>query len=421
MDPVFDAQFRIIKDAFAREGVRIEVAYTPRGEVDYVYRAGRLLARNDEGALDRLGRILPGIRRAHAREQPAGDLVVLSIEDLERGHSTVPETLDRVDAELGAGNPALRPDGVPLVAPEHVLHIARLCSAIEPEVPSGDPAGPWPPPVPAGQPKSPALIGVCDTGLLESLDFDLVPWLRGVTGEPDPLGPVLPDRPDRQRHIPAFTGHGTFVAGVARCLAPEADVIVADHFSVSGAELESRIVDKIDQLVGRSANVINVSAGTYTRNNWTPLGFEDFHRRHPGVTLVAAAGNDTTDRKFYPAAFDWAVSVGALAADQQHRAWFSNFGDSVDVYALGEGVVNAYATGLYTYQEPPKRPALQTFGGLARWDGTSFSAPLVAGIIAARMMRTGDSAPDATRAVLSAAAAQAIQGVGPALFPGDVP
>jgi subtilisin family serine protease len=87
----------------------------------------------------------------------------------------------------------------------------------------------------------------------------------------------------------------------------------------------------------------------------------------------------------------------------------------VDVYALGEGLVNAYATGEYTYQEPPKRPAKQDFAGMARWDGTSFSAPLVAGLIAAEISRTGAPASVAKDAVL--ATAQDIPGVGPALFP----
>jgi subtilase family serine protease len=56
---------------------------------------------------------------------------------------------------------------------------------------------------------------------------------------------------------------------------------------------------------------------------------------------------------------------------------------------------------------------------MARWDGTSFSAPLVAGLIAERMARTTDTAAQATAAVLKLASNQVVAGVGPALFPGD--
>ena len=103
--------------------------------------------------------------------------------------------------------------------------------------------------------------------------------------------------------------------------------------------------------------------------------------------------------------------------DRYARAWFSNYGDWVDVYTPGEGLVNAFATGEYTYKEPPKRPATQVFDGRARWSGTSFAAPLAAGLIAAEMSQAGLTASDATRAVLARAQSQAIPGVGPALYP----
>ena len=81
-------------------------------------------------------------------------------------------------------------------------------------------------------------------------------------------------------------------------------------------------------------------------------------------------------------------------------------------------MINAYAHGVYTYREPPKQPAAD-LQGMAKWDGTSFSTPMVAGIIAAEMARTGADAKTAAQAVLAKAQAQAISGVGPALYPAD--
>jgi Subtilase family len=415
MNAVFDAQFLNMKDAFSREDIHIKVAYTPDGEDDYIYEAGHLLAVDDDETFARLERILPRLRRTDPETRPrSAGLVVLSLSDVDDGNLTVPQALHRIDEELGDDNPAFAEGGVPIASPVHIMHISKICPATEPEVPSGyPPAQPWPGPSQAGQGGYPVKIGVSDTGLLGPLDPAQYPWLAGVAGEPDPLGPI---QPSGLPAIPEYTGHGTFIAGVARCMAPGADVYVNNHFALSGGEREDVIIQKLEDLIlNYQPDVVNLSAGTYTRRNWTPLSFFYFHQQHQDLTLVAAAGNDSTYRRFWPAAFPWTVGVGALATDQQNRAWFSNYGHWVDVYALGEGLVNAYATGEYTYQEPPKRPAKQDFAGMARWDGTSFSAPLVAGLIGAEISRTGNPASVAKDAVL--ATAQDIPGVGPALFP----
>jgi hypothetical protein len=200
-------------------------------------------------------------------------------------------------------------------------------------------------------------------------------------------------------------------------MAPDATIIVNSHFTLAAAQIETVIAQKVEEMIqNHSPDVICLPAGTDTRNNWDLVSFNDFPIRHPDIPLVVSAGNDSHDTEFWPAAFEWAVAVGALGTDQRHRAWFSNYGSWVNVYALGESIINAYTTGLYTYQEPPKQPAQQTFYGMARWDGTSFSAPLVAGLIAAEMTASGISAQDAKDAVLARAGAQEILGVGPA-FP----
>lgn len=416
MDAVFEAQFRLMKADFDRRGTQIEVARRPDGEADYLYRPGQLLALATAENLSMLGTMLPGFRGVQRDLRADGELTVFTTDALARNEITVPQVLDEIDQRLGNRNPAFTANRLPAASPDHIVHVARVCPATEPEVPSGHPVTPWPAQRPPVRSSRTILIGVSDTGLLENLDPARYPWLSDVTGEPDPLVASPTGGPAQ---IAEYAGHGTFIAGVAKCQAPQARVLVNDHFSASGGELESEIIGKVLELAKQKPDVINLSAGTYTRNDWASLGFSLFQRRHPEIAFVAAAGNDNTDRPFWPAAFDWAVSVGALATDQQHRAWFSNHGRWVDVYALGEGMVNAYATGEYTYNEPPKAPATQAFDGMARWDGTSFSAPLVAGLIAERMARTTDSAAQATAAVLKLARNQVVAGVGPALFPGD--
>jgi hypothetical protein len=406
-------------DGFARRGMFIEIAYAPNGRADYVYEVGRLLVRTD--AIPLVQRVLPWVEEAEVQPDLL-TLRVLSIENRPGGvQVTVPQALDMIDVELGDRNPALRGGFSPITA-VNMVHLsgngahpdtARNCPATEPEVPGccaqDEPCGPCPPAAPDGG--GGVVIGVCDTGLLDTINA--AGWLNGVTGETDQLGMQLPNG---LFDIPRYCGHGTFIAGVARCEAPEATVYVSNDY-INGGVQEWLVVQKLKELLDRNPapQVVNLSAGSYTRNDWPLLSFSEFEAGD--VTLVCAAGNDGVYRKFWPAAFDWAVAVGALGADQRNRAWFSNYGDWVDVYALGEGLVNAFATGQYTYREPPKRPAVQLFDGRARWSGTSFATPLVAGLIAAEMSAAGLTAADATQAVLARARSQAIAGVGPVLYP----
>jgi subtilisin family serine protease len=178
------------------------------------------------------------------------------------------------------------------------------------------------------------------------------------------------------------------------------------------------MVVQLCQALELGPDIISLSAGTTTRANRPTLSLEVFHQNFlskvKGTVLVAAAGNDATRAPFWPAAFPWAISVGAIDATGQ-RAPFSNFGSWVDVYALGVDLVNAYPHGDFTCVEPPHAGEVRQFEGLCRWSGTSFSTPVVAGRIAARMSRTGLSARRAADQLLAQARAGSVPGVGPCL------
>ena len=263
------------------------------------------------------------------------------------------------------------------------------------------------------------LIYMADTGLLR--DAAAHSWLAGVRmGDPaedaDPPSPLQGNPPV----IPAYTGHGTFVAGVTRCMAPSADIIVTNAFSVAGSVLEADLVPRLEAALSFGVDIFHLTVACLSRHDLPLISFLEWLRRlrqYGGVVCIAAAGNSGFRRPTWPAAFSEVISVGALGGDWRGRASFSNFGGWVDVYAPGRDLINAYATGAYTCHFSPYAGQVRRFYGMAKWSGTSFSTPIVTGLIATRMSRTGENSRQAAAAVLAEARHQAIPGVGPVLLP----
>jgi hypothetical protein len=334
-----------------------------------------------------------------------GDLVRYVLPERSGGES-VPDVLDLLEeGGLRRG----------VATPDHWIHVApggggSACPAVEPE--ETGLKEPWPPQSPQGKVACDVSVVVVDTGWNPPSGTDpRTPWLHDVDGDDELNGPDL--RP--------YAGHGTFIAGVVRCLAPETKIFV-EGFAIGGVGgggiLESDLVVQLEEALTHDPRVINLSAGCRTRMDLPSIAFSRFHRRHlkdKDCVLVAAAGNDSWAAPFWPAAFDWAVGVGSLDRDGRVSS-FSNYGVSADVYALGRNVVNAFPDGTFECHETPNKGDIRVFGtGMARWSGTSFSAPIVAGLIAREISETGSSAAEARDAVLARAVYDSDPLVGPHL------
>jgi hypothetical protein len=129
-----------------------------------------------------------------------------------------------------------------------------------------------------------------------------------------------------------------------------------------------------------------------------------------GIIVVAAAGNDSWrvvnntdqdwDNIFYAtylgvnyfwylnrgtgsigaANIDAVINVGALEEDDaEEKAFFSNAGTGVDIYAAGQAIQSALNTGIYITSVNDVRNASYT---QAKYQGTSMASPQVCGMIA---------------------------------------
>ncbi|MFI9249993.1 S8/S53 family peptidase [Streptomyces sp. NPDC053069] len=437
----FHEQFQHIQRSLPHAAL----AMGPEQDAHFLYEKGVVLARDGEEA-----RVVEDTVRAHftatdglvpdhvRRDGPETGrtgVTRIRIDAPDAGDDTVPHALRALrEAEDRRGRR--------LVGRNHVVHIAvNACPGDEPvPVTRTRPANPA---AADGRYDADSAVGVLviDTGLVH--DHASYPLLAHTTGDAQSA------ETDADGVLRQYVGHGTFIAGILAALAPNTDVTVRGTLNDCGAVLESefgaRLFEAVDE--GGWPDIISLSAGTPTEGGDGLIGLDAFMRelREQRTLLVAAAGNNASDTPFWPAAYaalpeyaDSVLSVGALRADGDGAACFSNHGPWVRAYAPGERLTSAL-TGFgapvpYVYQHStydacrfgfdypctcqfPRhtgvlsegrentgaKPDQVMFDGLAQWSGTSFATPVVAGLVAAHMTAHQERDPRVARARLLAA------------------
>jgi hypothetical protein len=165
-------------------------------------------------------------------------------------------------------------------------------------------------------------------------------------------------------------GHGTAVAALAagnaegaQGIAGAAGILSIRVTDDSGLSDIFTLSQGILAAMDAGAQVINISLGGYDTNS--VLSSAIARATNAGIAIVASAGNDQLAGLTWPAADPRVVSVGAVDGTGQ-QVTFSNSGPQLTLSAPGYGVPTAWSDGQRV-----------------QMDGTSASAPLVAGTIAA--------------------------------------
>jgi subtilisin family serine protease len=167
-------------------------------------------------------------------------------------------------------------------------------------------------------------------------------------------------------------GHGSHVAGTAAGstfgFANQATIVPIRVLDCYGSGSTSGVVAGINWMInhhiaGQPA-VANLSLGgtyDYATNDAVERAVAD------GITMVVAAGNESTDAcTKSPASAPSAITVGATASDDS-RAYYSNFGACVDIFAPGSSIISA---------------GISSSTATAQMSGTSMASPHVAGVAA---------------------------------------
>jgi subtilisin family serine protease len=184
-------------------------------------------------------------------------------------------------------------------------------------------------------------------------------------------------------------GHGTHVAGTIGGtkygVAKDVKLVAVKVLNCKGSGSYSAIIAGIDWVTAHAEKpaVANMSVGgpsSAALNNAVTRSIA------AGVTYAVAAGNDNKNAcKYSPSSTPGAITVGATDQSDS-RAYFSNFGSCVDIFAPGVQITSD------SYKSDNAAPVMMS--------GTSMATPHVAGAAALVLGANPTDTPDQVRTAL---------------------
>lgn len=146
-------------------------------------------------------------------------------------------------------------------------------------------------------------------------------------------------------------GHGTAVASVILDILPDAKLVPL----VSNAYEDGKILQVDNEVFAQiirdavdvyQCQIINISIGLM--KDVPSIREAVAYAEEKGVLIVASAGNDYAingEVMYYPACYETVLAVGSLTSDGTEISDFSQRGEWVDVYAVGEEVSTLTLSG----------------------------------------------------------------------------
>jgi serine protease AprX len=219
-------------------------------------------------------------------------------------------------------------------------------------------------------------------------------------------------------------GHGTFVTGLASVAAAAAKLVAIDVMDDSGKAMTSDVIAAADWIL-QNKDRYRIRVANFSLHASRPSSFrtDPLNRAverlwHSGVVVVASAGNYRSEDEpsgvpFAPANNPFVITVGATdlgsrsgGKDDSSAPW-SAYGRTPDGFlkpelgAPGRSLVGPVPPGSTMALEHPERVVA---GKYMRMSGTSFAAPIVAGIAAQVLAVHPDWTPDHVKGALMVSA-----------------